>query len=95
MTPFFDLGGHPIRIVQDRFADGRTCIVAEHPDLPGCLAYAETPAAAVAALKEARSAYLASIDRHTGQAPAQFERGSRIDPNSTASSGAESELQVA
>lgn len=93
MTPYIDLGGHPLRLTEDRFADGRKCMVAEHTDLPGCVAYAETAPAALAALKEARAAFLESVRRHEGKPDASTE-ASIVRP-STSMSGAGLELQPA
>ena len=66
MTPVFDLGGHRLTVTQDRYPDGRPCFVAEHPDLPGCIAYGDTSEAAMTALKEARAAHEQSVRRHEG-----------------------------
>lgn len=51
---------------QDKFADGRVCWVVSHPDLPGCVAYAETQNEALDLLDDARALYLASL-RDSGE----------------------------
>lgn len=88
MNDFIDLGGHPIKISQDAFSDGRSCVVAEHPDLPGCVAYAATRADALAALGEARRAYQESVRRHEGSATPTTGTPKILPRDMTVSSGA-------
>lgn len=45
----------------DRLSDGTSCVVATHPELPGCFGFGEDGAAARASLAEAREAYIASM----------------------------------
>lgn len=93
MTSMIDLGGHPMVITEDRFPDGRKCVVASHPDLPGCTVYAENQSDAMTALREAREAYLASLQRHEGRNSTPRSVG--ILPNATMISGAGLRLQTA
>ncbi len=76
MTPIIiDLGGHAIKIENDQFADGTPCVVAEHPDLDGCVVYAKDAAAALKALAEARTAYLESVAQHEGRSSMKGSTG--------------------
>ena len=94
MTPFIDLGGHAIRITEDRYSDGRKCIVAEHPDLPGCVVYADTRDEALVLLKQARALYSASVERHDGRTATPLSVAKIIQVETT-SSGAGRQLQLA
>lgn len=49
---------YPIVTKPDRYEDGSECIVAEHPDLPGCFAHGKDATEAKALLAEAKDAYL-------------------------------------
>lgn len=53
---------------REEFGDGAYVWVAEHPDLPGCMAHADSPAEAIENLAEARELYLRDF-RTRGIAP--------------------------
>jgi len=63
------MGGYRIDLLPDQYPDGRKCVVASHPDLPGCIVYADTDTEAVRQLEVARNAYLASLIRHGEDIP--------------------------
>lgn len=47
-----------ILIIPDTYTDGTPCYVAQHPELPGCMAQGDTPEEALASLHDARADYL-------------------------------------
>ena len=49
---------YPLVTRQDRYLDGRSCVIAEYPDLPGCYAYGKDTEEAKALLRNAKTAYL-------------------------------------
>lgn len=63
------MGGYRVELRPGTYPDGRTCVVASHPDLPGCVAYADKEDAAMDELRAAREAYLASLRRHNEAVP--------------------------
>jgi predicted RNase H-like HicB family nuclease len=85
MAPVIDMGGHPLTISEDKYPDGRKCVVAEHTDLEGCVAYGANLAEALEGLKEARSAILSADRRRTGS-PTPIQ-GAQIVRTNTANSG--------
>jgi predicted RNase H-like HicB family nuclease len=55
---------HNYRIVFDddaKLTNGESCVMAEHPDLPGCFAYGKNRSEAESRLAEARGLYLKSM----------------------------------
>ena len=62
------MADYPVVIRPDFCTDGSFCYIAEHPDLPGCVAYAPTQSEARRLLDKARDAYLASLTKD-GVAP--------------------------
>jgi predicted RNase H-like HicB family nuclease len=52
---------YPRLVRPDAFTDGSFCYVAEHPDLPGCVAYGRTLTEAADNLELARAAYLTQL----------------------------------
>ena len=63
------MGGQTIVVRDGMSPDGSRCVFARHPDLPGCVAYAESRTEALRLLAEARSAHLASVMRHGESVP--------------------------
>lgn len=63
------LGGHRIDLRPGKYPDGRDCVVASHPDLPGCVSYADSAPEALALLRVAREAIIASMRRHGESLP--------------------------
>jgi predicted RNase H-like HicB family nuclease len=53
---------YPVVIHPDVYPDGSMCWVAKHPDLPGCMAHADTVKEAEDLLAEARAVYLEYLD---------------------------------
>jgi predicted RNase H-like HicB family nuclease len=79
MSPIAIATKYPIQIRPDVMTDGSSCFVAEHPDLPGCVAYAETAEEAEFLLADAREAYLDSL-RLTGESvPPPSRAPSRVE----------------
>src|SRR5690554_6920796 len=79
------LGGYRVNVRPDVMTDGSRCYMAEHPDLPGCIAYGRTIREARASLALAQAAYLQNLrDRGIGlpepSAGTQYE-WSQADPN--------------
>jgi predicted RNase H-like HicB family nuclease len=52
---------YEVEIKPENYEDGRTCYVASHPELPGCMSHGDTEAEAVASLREARELYIGSL----------------------------------
>jgi len=65
---------YPIVIRPDRFSDGSFGYIAEHPDLPGCVAWAATQTEARRLLNDARRVYLADLQRDGVDAPQPSNR---------------------
>ncbi|MEA3244793.1 MAG: type II toxin-antitoxin system HicB family antitoxin [Gemmatimonadota bacterium] len=66
-------GFYRIVLIEERRAGAPNTWFAMHPDLPGCNAAAETSDAAVAALDQAREAWLAVADKHHIPIPAPLK----------------------
>lgn len=58
-----DYVGRPYKtiLMPDVRSDGTPCFVARHPELPGCMSDGDTPAEAVANLRDARELYIQSL----------------------------------
>lgn len=63
-----NMGGFRTILHSDQYPDGRPCFVAGHPDIPDCVAYAETPQLALQHLESAR-VLIAQLDK-VSQRPA-------------------------
>ncbi len=48
-------------LMPDVRSDGSRCFVARHPELPGCMSDGDTPAEAIANLRDARELYIQSL----------------------------------
>jgi len=53
-------GQYPVEIFPDLMTNGEPCYVATHPDLPGCVSWADTAGQARARLECARRAWVRS-----------------------------------
>ncbi len=62
MTTIIPMGGYSIELRPDHYPNGKPCFVAAHPDLPGCVAYADTDVEALQQLEAARRVYLADVE---------------------------------
>lgn len=60
---------YPVVTRPDTYGDGSWCVVADHPDLPGCFAYGKDETEAKALLKEARAAYVEHLRRNSLPVP--------------------------
>ena len=66
---------YPTLMREDRYPDGRTCWVAEHPDLPGCAVYASTMDEAVVLLGKLRESMLSRLETSGVPLPAASPGG--------------------
>lgn len=79
MSPFQKTsGGYTVVIRPGHYTSGARCFIAEHPELPGCEAYADTAEDAEALLEEARALYLKSLADAGEPAPPATMGVSRI-----------------
>lgn len=64
---YVDLTGREsIVLREDKYPDGSSCYVAEHPAIDGCVAYADTVPEALARLKAVRAAITQDVPRPEG-----------------------------
>lgn len=66
---------YPTLMREDRYPNGQTCWVAEHPDLPGCAVYADTMDEAAALLGKMRESMLARLEANGQPLPAASPGG--------------------
>lgn len=52
---------YAVEVVPDATTDGGVCYLAQHPELPGCMAHGDTPEEALENLEEARSLYIRTL----------------------------------
>lgn len=60
---------YPVVVYPDVLTDGSVCYVAEHPDLPGCVAHGDTIDEAKGLLDKARTAYKRHVTETGGEVP--------------------------
>jgi len=58
--PYVDLA-YRVIFTDDETTDGHPIVVAEHPELPGCMAHGSNREEALQALADARRAYIESL----------------------------------
>ena len=63
------LGGYRVESHNDVYPDGKECVVATHPDLPGCVGYGDDYSEACQMLEEARRIYINSLKEHGEEVP--------------------------
>jgi predicted RNase H-like HicB family nuclease len=68
----FVLGGYRVETRDDAYPDGTGCVVAKHPDLPGCVGYGADHSEALQSLEAARCAYITSLRTHGEEVPASL-----------------------
>lgn len=62
MNPDLHKVEYPLVTRDDRYLDGRPCVIAMYPDLPGCSAHGSNLDEAIASLRHAKAAYLDYLD---------------------------------